>query len=238
MKSIIAAGGSGTRMAPSTRWMNKHLIPLMNGELIIDKPLQFLRKHEIEQVTLVTGANHAAQIVEYIGDGNQYGFKRIEYAFQAKPAGISDILNRVSHGDTEDGILLLLGDNYFSSMQTSILELSDTPHFAACWEFDMGSAELAKRFGQFYEDGDGNKSIIEKPKTPIHSRILTGLYFFPSDVFHKVNMLSPSARGELEITDLLKLYLEQNRLEVHTVEGDWADLGEWESLRAYVVNNK
>jgi len=233
MKAIIAAGGSGTRMSPSTKWMNKHLIPLLNGELIIDKPIKFFRHHHIDEVTVVTGANHAAQIVEYIGDGQQYGFKRVEYAFQAKPAGISDILNRISHGDTDDGVLLLLGDNYFSAMQTSILELSDSPNFAACWEYDIGNAELAKRFGQYVETTSGPR-IIEKPEQPVHSRILTGLYFFPADVFNKVAKLSPSARGELEITDLLQMYLRENKLEVHTVEGEWADLGEWESLKAFV----
>lgn len=233
MKAIIAAGGSGTRMSPSTKWMNKHLIPLLNGELIIDKPLQFFRQHHIDEVTIVTGANHAAQIVEYVGDGRQYGYKRVEYAFQAKPAGISDILNRVSHIGTEDGILLLLGDNYFSTMQTSILELSNYPSFAACWEFDIRDAELAKKFGQYITDGI-NGWIVEKPSIPVHSRILTGLYFFPADVFEKVNKLSPSARGELEITALLDMYLKENKLDVHAVEGEWADLGEWESLKSFV----
>jgi glucose-1-phosphate thymidylyltransferase len=239
MRALVAAGGSGTRMLPITRWLNKHLIPLCNGELMIDKPLQFLKAHAFEEVTVVTGANHAAQIVEYVADGERYGFKRVEYAFQSKPAGIADILNRVSHENTQNGVLLILGDNYFSSIQTSILHLSDYPSFAAAWEFDLGDPELAKRFGQADRDESGRPvAITEKPKNPTHGRILTGLYFFPSDVFEHVAKLSPSARNELEITHLLEMYMREKRLVVHEVEGKWADLGEWPELLNFIVSQK
>ena len=239
MKVLVAAGGSGTRMLPVSRWLNKHLIPLKGGELMIDKPLKFLRQHAIDEVTVVTGANHAAQIVEYIGDGEQYGFNRIEYAFQPKPAGIADILNRVSHDNTENGVLIILGDNYFSSVQSSLLGLRDYPEFAAAWEFDLGDQELAKRFGQADRDSSGRPvAITEKPLKPSHGRILTGLYFFPGDVFEYVSKLSPSARNELEITHLLEMYMKEKRLIVHEVEGSWADLGEWAELHNFLVNQK
>jgi len=237
MKAIIAAGGSGSRMAPATRFVNKHLLPVGGGKLMIDKPIEFLRLHNFAEITVVTGANHAAQIVEYVGDGHQYGFKRVEYAFQPKPAGISDILNRVSHGGTENGVLLILGDNAFSAVQESVHLLRSNPDCAVAWEFDVGSPELAQRFGQYMTDGEKGW-ITEKPLVAVHSRILTGLYYFPADVFDKVNKLSPSARGELEITDLLSLYLGEGRLSVHEVVGSWCDLGEWNSWEEFIVRNK
>lgn len=222
-------------MAPVTWWLNKHLIGVGHGELMIDMPLKFLRKHPIDEVTIVTGANHAAQIVEYVGDGERYGFKRVEYAFQSSPKGIADILNRVSR--TSDGVLLILGDNYFSTMQTSILEIAASPGHARAWEYDLGDFEEAKRFGQVMKTVDGTPcEIVEKPKVPQHSRILTGLYYFPASVFDKVASLSPSQRGELEITGLLEMYLNLGLLEVHKVLGDWEDLGEDQSWRKFVAS--
>jgi glucose-1-phosphate thymidylyltransferase len=237
MRFIVAAGGSGTRMLPSTRFINKHLIALLNGELMIDKPLQFLRLHAVDEITLVTGSNHAAQMVEYVGDGSQYGFKKVGYAFQPKPAGIADVLNRISQEGSEQGVLMILGDNYFSSLQPTLLNLGDADH-AAAWEFDLGNPEMAKRFGQVERDLNNNPLFItEKPKNPIHGKVLTGLYFFPSDVFKKVQELAPSQRNELEITHLLGMYLTENRLAVHEVEGKWADLGEWNEIRKFVTND-
>lgn len=226
MKVIVAAGGSGTRMAPATRYVNKHLIPVGPGKLMIDLPLEFLASHGIKDVCVVTGSNHASQICDYVGDGQEYGFKHVSYFFQPKPAGISDVLNRVNRFD--DSVLLILGDNTFDGMRLD-LERLEREGQAACFEYDVGSVELAGRFGQLYGD-----EIIEKAKSPSHSRILTGLYYFPKDVFTKIQNLTPSKRNELEITDLLGLYLKEGRLKSYPVQGSWADLGEWNSWQEFV----
>lgn len=234
MLVCIAAGGEGTRMAPVNRWINKHMIPIGNGELMLDMPLNFLSEHGFPEVTIVTGSKHATQICEYVGDGNRYGFIKVEYAFQSKAAGIADILNRISHRGAEEGVLLILGDNYFQSCQRTIDRLPLCGK-AACWEYDTGDAVLARRFGQVLRDGSGKPEyIVEKPSSPVHGRILTGLYYFPSDVFKYVEALEPSARGELEITGLLDMYLRQKRLEVFPVEGEWTDLGEWLSWSEFI----
>lgn len=233
MLTIVAAGGSGTRMAPTTRFLNKHLLPVGYGELMIDMPLQFLAKHHIQEVNIVTGSNHATQICEYVGDGEKYGFTRVDYSFQPKPLGIADVLNRVAHKDVSDGVLIILADNYFSDIQVGDIFL---PGFAYVYEYDCGDIEKAKAFGQVIRDDKGKPvSIVEKPKVPTHSNILTGLYYFPASVFDVVKCLEPSQRGELEITDLIKTYLERNRLHVIRVQGEWADLGEQDSWAGFVA---
>lgn len=221
---LCAAGGSGTRMSPVSKWINKHLIPVGPSTLMIDLPLRFFASIGAKDVSVITGSNHASQICDHVGDGEAYGFKNVSYFFQPKPAGISDVLNRVNK--TDESVLLILGDNFFSDP----IDLSNiNPDRAACFEYDVGSVELAGRFGQLYGD-----QIIEKNPSPTHSRILTGLYYFPADVFEKLAQLSPSKRNELEITDLLGLYLKDGKLDSHPVIGKWADLGEWTSWQGFV----
>lgn len=237
--TIVACGGSGTRMAPVTRFINKHLIPIGNGELMVDAPLKFLSRHGIDEITVVTGSNHASQICDYIGDGKQYGFNRVEYSFQPKPAGIADVLLRVSHRDVEGGVLLILGDNYFSEVQPEVpFGCQDR---AIAWEYDIESVEKAKAFGQVIRskaNGVIPIDIIEKPKNPEHTKILTGLYYFPADVFEYVQNLTPSARGELEITSLLMMYADKGMLDVLQVNGKWADLGEHHTWTEFVAERK
>lgn len=237
MKAIVAAGGNGTRMAPATFFINKHLVPIAPGKLMIDAPLEFLRACDITSVAIVTGSKHATQICEYCGDGDRYGFGAVEYFFQMKPAGIADILKRV-RPTNDEGVLLILGDNWFQRQQSfvSILNEMGNSDAACCWEYDVGSKDLAKRFGQVVRNSKHKpECLVEKPLKPQHSRIVTGLYYFPSDVFARVERLSPSARGELEITDLLGLYCAEGRLRVEQVKGQWKDLGEWEEWQRFVA---
>lgn len=234
MKVCIAAGGDGTRMAPVTHWVNKHLIPVGTNELMLDLPLKFLRMHKIKEVTIVTGSKHASQIVDHVQDGVGHGFERVDYAFQNNSFGISDVLKRISHNGCDGGILLILGDNYFEKAQPMIDELSHSD-MAVCWEYDVGDPDLARRFGQVIRNPEGTPvAIEEKSAYPMHGKILTGLYYFPSDVFEYVEQLTPSKRGELEITSLLDMYLQQGRLDVLSVNGEWADLGEYQSWGEFI----
>lgn len=233
MIAVIAAGGNGTRMLPATRVLNKHLLPTGNGDLIIDYPLRQVARLGFNEVTVVTGCAHAGQITDYIQDGAAYGFSRVHYAFQPTPAGIADVLIRVGHRIDEEGVLLILGDNYFSDSQKIAVESLDE---ARAWEYDLKDVASASAFGQAIRDSNGNVlDIVEKPKDPTHSKILTGMYFFPEDVLKRVIDLSPSKRNELEITDLLKTYMNDGELYVDQVVGDWCDLGEWSSWSKFVA---
>jgi len=236
MIGVLAAGGKGTRLMPMTAFINKHLCPVGLGQLMIDYPLQTMRDFGFDVVTIVTGCEHAGQISEYVQDGEKYGFRRVNYEMQPKPAGIADVVKRVSHLVDKEGVLLILGDNFFSASQKGSLKDFDGTK-AAAWEYGLENVEEAKAFGQIWRDRfDKPMKIVEKPSMPEHARILTGLYFFPADVVDKVNNLSPSARKELEITSLLQLYLEEERLQVFGVEGGWSDLGEWSNWQKHIFN--
>lgn len=234
MRACVASGGSGTRMLPVTSLINKHLIPVDENHLMIDYPMMQIKNLGFKEVIVVTGSCHAGQIVDYIQDGNKYGFECVHYAFQPKPAGIADVLKRISHlsFNQKEGILLILGDNYFSE-NFPVLNPDKNYKHALAFEYDIGSKEEAMRFGQVYRTPE-KTTIVEKPKKPIGSKILTGLYYFPCDVFTRVEKLSPSKRGELEITDLLKMYLEDDRLGIAECNGKWSDLGEMKSWMKFV----
>ena len=128
----IAAGGHGTRMAPATSWVNKHLLPIGNGRLMIDCPLDTLRGMSFDQATIVTGCEHAGQVSEYVQDGHDWGFSRVNYEIQPKPAGIGDVVSRVSHLVGDGGMFLILGDNYFSVAPCLDLDVN----MAMVWEYD------------------------------------------------------------------------------------------------------
>lgn len=243
MIGVIAAGGKGTRMLPITRWINKHMIPTGPGRLMIDYPLEYMMKAGFGDVTIVTGCEHAGQISEYVGDGHRFALNHVNYEIQPLAAGIADVVKRVTRlmkHDPGGGLCLVLGDNFFSEVQTMVgLEANNR---AVCWQYDLGeeNIEKAKAFGQVQFNTDVNPDcvvrIVEKPEAPQHSSVLTGLYFFPADVADKVSRLTPSERQELEITSLLQSYLEEGRLEVRQVQGHWADLGEWSSWNHFVSN--
>lgn len=218
-------------MLPQTLWLNKHLIGTGGGKLMIDHPLATLKATGFDEVILVTGTEHAGQLSEHVGDGERHGFKRVSYAIQSKPAGIADVVRRASHfmGD-HNGMVLILGDNYFSLPQ---LPLPDRNN-AVAWQYPVESPERAQSFGQVVMREGKPAIIVEKSTQPIHCNILTGLYYLPRDVVNVVTDIKPSGRGELEITDLLGSYLEQGRLEVRQVKGTWADLGEWSSWASFV----
>lgn len=237
MIGCVAAGGSGTRMRPITKYINKHMICCgPNGELMIDYPLHHLSLLGFEEVQVVTGTEQAGQVSDYVQDGERYGFKRVEYRVQPKPAGIADIIVRLKHviKREETGFLLILGDNYFSEPQSLSVAFKDQSK-AGCWEYILPTIEEAGRFGQIVYDERGEAvNLVEKPKTPLHTGIVTGLYYFPADVWEVVEKLEPSQRGELEITDLLALYAKLGRLNVNKVHGEWFDLGVWETWAAFV----
>lgn len=238
MIGICAAGGRGTRMLPATRFVNKCLIPCGGGKLMVDFPLEHLSAMGFESIQLITGSDYAGQMADYVGDGERYGFKSVEYRIQPKPLGIADCVKRVAHviAAEEEGCMLILGDNYFSEPQQMTAVFKES-YLAHAWEYDLGDPEKARAFGQIVHGADGSVAVVEKPTMPVSSKILTGLYYFPADVAKLVADLTPSQRGELEITGLLDAYAKKGLLKVHDVRGKWDDLGTWEAWGQFMRTN-
>jgi glucose-1-phosphate thymidylyltransferase len=233
MNVVVACGGEGTRMLPITSYLNKHLIPIGNRELMIDAPIRLLIQNSFVlcDLNIVTGSEFAHQVIEHVDRTVGQTFKHIHYSIQPKSAGIADVIKRVP-AINGNSCLLILGDNYFENLD---IHIGHHHNNAICWLYDVGSIEKAKSFGQiFFDDTGAPKEIVEKPQNSTSSEIITGLYYFPEDVMNKITKLTPSARNELEITSLLDIYLKEGRLDVRRVGGKWFDLGEWNSLDEYL----
>jgi glucose-1-phosphate thymidylyltransferase len=224
MKGIILAGGSGTRLRPLTRVTSKQLLPVYNKPMIF-YPLETLRKAGIKDILIIVAPDHAGDFLKLLGSGKEFGCK-FTYEIQDKPEGLAQAFLIGQNFIGDDDVTLILGDNLFED------DFSD-----AISSFEKGGRVFAKkvsdpeRFGVV--DFDENKkalSIEEKPQNPKSDYAVTGLYIYDNSVVKKATNLAPSARGELEITDLNNLYLQEGTLDVAFVEGKWFDTGTFESL--------
>lgn len=228
MKGVILAGGSGSRLYPLTRITNKHLLPVFNQPMIY-YPIQLLVEAGIDRILIVTGGNHAGEFLPLLGNGSAFGLKHLDYTFQERPAGIADALALARHFVSGDDVCVLLADNIF--------EFSIRPTVDAFKGQQGGARILLANVDQPQHYGvpvfrDGRlERIEEKPPHPASPYAVTGCYLYDNRVFDDVGNLEPSARGELEITDVNNAYLRRGRLEYDIVDGYWADCGEsFESL--------
>jgi len=235
LKGVILAGGYGTRLLPMTRVTNKHLLPVYDRPMI-HYPLDALAKAGIEEVVIVTGGHRPKDFKDLIGDGAAFGFREIAYALQEEAAGIADALRRVEDFAEGRPLVVMLGDNLFQHSVAPIVE-----DYRRQLERNRGrgaritikAVNDPERFGviQFDEtDRDRIQSIFEKPKHPPSRFAVVGLYMYDARVFEIIRELAPSARGEFEITDVNRAYLERGELEWSRLEGWWSDAGTVPSL--------
>ncbi|MBN2542400.1 NTP transferase domain-containing protein [bacterium] len=228
MKGVILAGGLGSRLHPLTKITNKHLLP------IYDKPMVYysvetLVDAGIEDIIIVCGGNHAGEFLRLLGNGNQFGLKKLNYTYQEKEGGIAEALYLTREFVGNDRIVVLLGDNIFEkSVKQYVNEFQDQERGA---RIILTEVENPTEYGTAKLSGDKIEEIIEKPETPPSNLIVTGLYMYDSSVFEVIETLSPSSRGELEITDVNNTYLGKGILEYSILEGWWADAGS--SIEAY-----
>lgn len=227
MKGVILAGGLGSRLHPLTKITNKHLLPVYDRPMIY-YPIQTLINAGIEDIMIVTGGNSAGDFLRLLGNGKDFGLKHVNYTYQEGEGGIADALSLVEHFADNEPICVVLGDNL---IERNICKA------AAEYRAQKGGAKILlkrvpdpQRFG-VPEMQDGRiVRIEEKPAEPKSEYAVVGIYFYDASVFDIIRTLEPSARGELEITDVNNHYIERGTLTWSELEGWWTDAGTFPSL--------
>ena len=228
MKGVILAGGLGTRLHPLTKVTNKHLLPVYDKPMVY-YPIQALVNAGIRDILLVTGGNSAGDFLRLLGNGQEFGLQHLNYSYQEGEGGIAAALRLAEYFVNKEKVCVVLGDN--------IIEKNIIAATRAYEQQNGGAKVLLKevkdpqRFGVAVLEGDRLVIIEEKPKAPKSPYIVTGIYFYDSEVFDIIRTLKPSGRGELEITDVNNAYLERGRLTWNILDGWWTDAGTFESLQ-------
>ena len=225
MKGVILAGGMGTRLNPLTKVTNKCLLPVYNKPMIY-YPIEFLVASNVVDILLVCGGNAAGEFLRVLGNGEQFGLKHLHYTYQADALGIAHALWLAREFVGDDDMCVVLADNVFENDIRATVE--HCRKYGAQGAIILGTeVEHPEHYGVIMKDHEGKVvGIIEKPKNPQSNWIATGLYIYDKSVWGFIDSLSPSARGELEITDVNNHYIKKNALTAVDMQGWWADCGE------------
>jgi len=230
MKGVVLAGGLGSRLYPLTYATNKHLLPVYDRPMVF-YPLTTLVTAGIDEILVVVGGPFAGHFLRVLKNGKELGIKHLEYVYQEMEGGIADALALAHDFADNENICVMLGDNctdakikkavegFTSGAHIFLKEVSDPQRFGVP-EFDKQGAILR---------------IVEKPDKPKSAYAVTGLYLYDQTVFSKIAHINPSARGELEITDVNNLYLTEKTLKHSFLDGFWSDAGTFKTL--YLANS-
>jgi glucose-1-phosphate thymidylyltransferase len=226
MKGIILAGGRATRLRPLTKITSKQLLPVYNKPMIF-YPLETLLRAGIRDILIIMAPDYAGHFLNLLGSGKDFN-ARFSYEIQDEPRGLADAFKVGENFIGDDNVTMILGDNIFDYDFTESIA-----------SFERGGKVFAKevhdpeRFGVVEFDEQKNVvSIEEKPESPKSRFAVVGIYIYDNNVIEHAKSLQPSARGEIEITDINNIYHEKNELKVELIDGIWEDAGTFDSLLA------
>jgi len=229
MKGIILAGGSGKRLYPLTKVVSKQLMPIYDKPMIY-YPLSTLMSAGINEILIISTSNEIPRFKALLGDGKAYGCN-FQYAVQEEPKGLAEAFIIGEQFIGNDKVALILGDNiFYGSGLEQLLQTNNNPKGGIIFAYHVHDPE---RYGVVEFDSNNKAiSIEEKPKLPKSNFAVPGIYFYDNNVIEIAKKISPSVRGELEITDINKAYLEQGKLNVQILDKGtaWLDTGTFNSL--------
>ena len=226
LKGIVLAGGTGSRLMPLTKVTNKHLLPIGQKPMIY-YPIERLVSVGIEQILIITGVEHMGDVVGLLGSGRNFGCQ-FTYRVQDEAGGIAEALGLAENFAQGQPLVVILGDNIFEDSLKKYVDRFIAQKAGA--RLLLKEVQYPQRFGVAEVSGARIVSIEEKPKKPKSNYAVTGIYFYDATVFDIIRTLEPSARGELEITDVNNAYIAKGRLAYDILEGWWTDAGTFDSL--------
>jgi len=223
MKGVILAGGLGTRLYPLTKITNKHLLPVYSKPMIY-YPIECLVRAGIKDIMIVTGGNSAGDFIRLLENGEEFGLQRLHYAYQKGEGGIAAALALARDFVEDEKVCVVLGDNILEHTIRKAAETFERQKAGA----KVFLKEVPNPASYGIADIEGNRitRITEKPKKPKSNLAVIGVYMYGPDVFEVLPALKPSARGELEITDVNNHYVAAGSMTYDIVDGWWADAGE------------
>jgi len=234
MKGVILAGGNATRLRPLTWVTNKHLLPIYNKPMIF-YPLEAMARAGLKDVLIITGPNHSGSFINLLKSGKDFNL-RLSYEIQEEAGGIAQAVNLACDFADKDKVLVILGDNIFNhSLREDVEEFEKIEKGAVVYGKHM--ATQSKQYGVIEVKNSKVVSIEEKPQKPKSDIGQTGIYMYDNRVFDFIKKQKPSARGELEVTDLNNYYVTEGTMICKILSGWWVDAGTSfdELLRANIL---
>jgi glucose-1-phosphate thymidylyltransferase len=236
VKGVILAGGSGTRLHPLTRITNKHLLPIYDRPMVT-YAIEALVLSGVTDIMLVSGGTHAGEFFRLLGNGHEHGIDRLFYAYQERAGGIAEALGLAERFVGGDRVVVMLADNILEyTFGHAVEAFRRQPAGARILLSRVAEPRHLRHLGVPEMDGNGRVvRIVEKPQQPPSDYAVAGVYFYDHSVWEVLPELAPSARGELEITDVNNWYVSHAAMEYDLLEGFWGDAGE--SIDAYYTVN-
>ena len=226
MKGVVIAGGTGSRLHPLTKIINKNILAVYDKPLIY-YPLLTLRDAGITEILIISGRGHAGQYLDLLGSGLQMGLA-LSYEIQEVPGGIAQAVGLAEEFCGDESFAVILGDNIFQDrIGMAVDKFNKRNHGATVF---LKKVPDPRRFGVPRLEGDRIVELVEKPKDPPSDYAVVGLYLYDNRAFDQIRRLGPSARGELEITDLNNFYAQEGTLGYEIIDGEWIDAGTFDSL--------